>query len=131
MTTRATGSFEITSWEPHPYDEADGATLTRTRVAKTFHGEIEGVSTAELLMATARNGSMAYVGFERLTVRVHGRAGTFVLHHNAIASAAGQSATWTILPDSGTGELATIRGAAQITVEPDGGHTFILDYDLD
>jgi hypothetical protein len=131
MTTRATGTFAIESWEPTPYDEAEGAALTRTRVTKTFRGEIEGTSTAELLMAAAGEGAMAYVGFERIAVSVHGHAGTFVLHHNAIASAQGQSATWTVLPHSGTGALQTLRGEARIVNEPDGGHTFILDYEID
>jgi hypothetical protein len=131
MTTRATGTFAIESWEPTPYDEAEGAALTRTRVTKTFRGEIEGTSTAELLMAAAGESSMAYVGFERIAVSVHGHAGTFVLHHNAIASAQGQSATWTVLPHSGTGALQTLRGEARIVNEPDGGHTFILDYEID
>ena len=131
MTTRATGAFDIDVWEPQPYDEAEGATLTRTRVTKTFHGEIEGTSVAELLMATARNGSMAYVGFERISGSIHGHAGTFVLHHNATASRDEQSATWTILANSGTGELESLRGEAQIINEPGGKHTFILDYDLD
>ncbi|HKV83735.1 MAG TPA: DUF3224 domain-containing protein [Ktedonobacterales bacterium] len=131
MTTRATGTFTIDSWEPRLYDEAEGATLTRTRVTKTFRGEIEGTSTAELLMASAGEGSMAYVGFERIAVSIIGHAGTFVLHHNAIASRDGQTATWTVLPHSGTGALQGLRGAAQIVSEPDGGHTFILDYDLD
>ena len=131
MTTRATGDFVIDIWDQQPYDEASGASLARTRVTKTFRGEIEGTSTAELLMANARNGSMAYVGFERITATIHGRSGSFILHHNAVASAEGQSASWTILPHSGTGELESLRGQATITIEPDGGHTFTLDYDLD
>ncbi|HEX6817449.1 MAG TPA: DUF3224 domain-containing protein [Ktedonobacterales bacterium] len=131
MTIRATGAFVIDTWDQQPYDEADGTSLARTRVTKTFRGEIEGTSTAELLMAGARNGSMAYVGFERLSVSIQGRGGSFILHHNAVASSEGQSASWTILPHSGTGALESLRGEATITIEPDGGHTFILDYELD
>jgi hypothetical protein len=128
---RATGTFDIDSWDQQPYDDRDGVQMARTRVAKTFHGEIEGTSTAELLMVGAPNGSAAYVGMERIVCRVHGRTGSFVLLHDAVRSATTQSATWSIVPDSGTGELQGLRGAAQITIEPDGGHTFTLDYDLD
>src|SRR5690242_9311866 len=39
MTTRATCTFEITAWEPVEYDEKDGVKLTRTHVAKAFHGD--------------------------------------------------------------------------------------------
>ncbi len=127
----ATGTFVIDSWEATPYDEQDGVNLSRTRVTKTFHGDVEGHSTAELLMAGAQDGSAAYVGFERIAGSIQGRTGSFVLHHSATMTRATQSATWTIVPDSGTGELRTLRGEAAIINEPDGGHTFTLDYELD
>lgn len=131
MGSQATGTFTIDTWEEEPYDERDGAKLTRTRVTKTFHGQIEGQSTAELLMAYAQEGSAAYVGFERIVGRVHDRSGSFVLQHTATGSRGAQSASWSVVPDSGTGELRSLRGEARIVVEPDGGHTFTLEYDLD
>jgi hypothetical protein len=126
----ASGTFVIDSWDAQPYDEQDGATLTRTRVTKTFHGEVEGHSTAELLMAAAGEGSAAYAGFERVSARVHGRSGTFVLHHNATMAAGERSATWSVLPGSGTGELRGLRGEARIGGDPAGTHTFELEYEV-
>jgi hypothetical protein len=131
MGTRATSSFVIDTWEPEPYDEREGATLSRTKVTKTFRGEVEGQSTAELLMASTQEGSAAYVGLERIVCRIHGHEGSFVLQHSATMARGAQSATWSVVPDSGTGELRGLRGEAQIAVEPDGSHTFILDYNLD
>ncbi|HXT38014.1 MAG TPA: DUF3224 domain-containing protein [Chloroflexota bacterium] len=130
MAGRATSTFVIDSWEPTPYDEQDGATLTRTRVTKTFQGDIVGTSTAELLMAQAQEGSAAYVGFERIVGTLDGRSGSFVLHHNATMTRETQAATWTVLLESGPGDLRGLRGQAQITVLPDGGHTLTLEYDL-
>ncbi|MBA2475563.1 MAG: DUF3224 domain-containing protein [Actinobacteria bacterium] len=127
----AAGRFDIDSWDDEPYDERDGVKLTRTRVTKTFHGDVEGESTAELLMAFAQDGSAAYVGFERIVGSVHGRSGSFVLHHSATTSSAGSSASWSVVPDSGTGDLRTLSGEATIANEPAGGHTFELDYELD
>lgn len=131
MTNHATSTFTIDTWDAQPYDERDGVALSRTRVTKTFRGELEGESTAELLMAVAPHGSAAYVGFERISGRLHGRAGSFVLHHTASGARGEQSASWTIVPDSGTGALAGIRGEAHITGEPGAPHTFVLEYDLD
>lgn len=132
MSTRAKAMFEIDTWDEKPYDEQDGAKLTRTHVAKTFRGDIQGDSTAELLMAyAAEEGSAAYAGFERIVGRLHDRPGSFVLHHDATSSRGKQSATWSVVPDSGTGELRGLRGEARISMEPDGGHSFTLDYDLD
>ncbi|CAN5355194.1 DUF3224 domain-containing protein [soil metagenome] len=130
MSTRATGTFDIETWDEKPYEEQEGARLTRTHVSKTFHGE--GKSTAELLMAYAAvEGPAAYVGFERIVGHVHGRPGSFVLHHTATGARGTRSASWSVVPDSGTGEPRGLRGDARISVEPDGGHSFTLDYDFE
>jgi hypothetical protein len=131
MGTIAKSTFIIDSWDEQAYDEQEGAKLSRTRVTKTFHGDLEGTSTAELLMALASaEGGMAYVGFERITGSLHGRSGSFVLHHTATGSAAtGPSATWSIVPGTGTSALAGITGTGIIR-HPDGSHEFTLDYTL-
>jgi hypothetical protein len=131
VSTQATSTFDIDSWEAKPYDEHDGVTLTHTQVTKTFHGQMEGQSTAELLMVAAPDGSAAYVGFERIVCRLHERAGSFILHHSATQSSGGQSASWSVVPGTGTGELQGLRGAARIEVTPEGQHTLTLDYALE
>ncbi len=131
MTTRATCTFEITAWEAVEYDDQDGVKLTRTHVGKAFHGDLQGQSTAELLMAGAPTGSAVYVGLERIVGRLHERAGSFVLVHDASMSSDGQSLSLTIMRDSGTDELQGIGGQGNIIIDADGGHTLTLDYDLD
>lgn len=132
MGEHATGTFEIESWDETPYDELEGTRLTRTRVTKTFHGDIEGESTAELLMAYGtEEGSAAYAGFERITGSVNDRSGSFVLHHTATSSRNEQTASWSVVPDSATGELLGLRGEAQISIGPDGAHSFTLNYDFE
>jgi hypothetical protein len=129
MTT-ATSTFEIKEWSDSVWDDAPGAKLGRARLRKVFHGEIEGTSVAEILTAHTDTPA-AYVGLERLAVSVHGKTGTFVLHHNAGALPDGRpSASWTIVAGSGTGALAGISGSGQITRHPDGAHSFVLDYQL-
>ena len=131
MTTRATGTFEIDSWDEEAYDKREGAKLARARVAKTFSGDVEGASTTDILLAYgAEEGSAAYVGFERVVGSIHGRSGSFVLHHSATSSPEGRSATWSVVPDTGTGDLLGLRGEAEISVGPDGSYSFFLDYDL-
>jgi hypothetical protein len=130
MSERATASFDITDWDQQPYDDQDGITLSRTRVGKRFRGEIEGESTAELLMAVAGDDAAAYVGLERVNGRVNGREGSFVYLHTATAAAGVQSASWPVVDGTGTGELAGISGQIRIDNLPDGGHVFTLDYEL-
>src|SRR3712207_4936541 len=84
MSTHAAGTFEIQSWDEKPYEEQEGTRLSRTRLTKTFSGDVEGESAAELLMAYgSEEGSAAYVGLERVTGSVHGRTGSFVLRHRS------------------------------------------------
>lgn len=132
MSTHAAGTFEIESWDEKPYEMREGTLLTRTRLTKTFSGDVEGESTAELLMAYgSEEGSAAYVGLERVTGRVHGRFGSFVLWHNAAMERGKGKFSLDVVAEPGTGELRGLRGEARICVEPGGGHSFTLDYDLE
>ncbi|PRX05710.1 UNVERIFIED_ORG: uncharacterized protein DUF3224 [Actinomadura viridilutea] len=135
MTSHASGTFDIDAWEAaEPYARQGGTAVTRVRVRKTFHGDLVGAGTAELITVETAAGPAAYVGIEIVTGLLHGREGAFVLQHNA-GSEDGTPATqwlrWLIVPTSGTGELAGIRGHGQISVRPDGGHDWSLEYTLD
>ncbi len=130
MTNQATGTFTIDSWEDEPFVEQGDVKLSRVRVTKTFSGEVEGTSTAALVMAGAQEGSAAYVGLEQFMVSVQGRSGSFVLQHSATMTKDSQSLTLTVVPDSGTGDLLGLRGEGRIEIDTEGGHTLILDYEL-
>jgi Protein of unknown function (DUF3224) len=129
----ATGTFVIDSWEQdEPYDDAEGARLTRAHVVKSFAGDVAGTSRAELMMVnTQQEGSDAYVAVERFSGSVHGKEGTFVLQHSAVRSGDDATLVWAIVPDSGTAALRTIRGTGTIAVDAQGGHSYTLEYELD
>ncbi|RJL24188.1 DUF3224 domain-containing protein [Bailinhaonella thermotolerans] len=129
---RATGTFEVTRWDATPYDDRDGLALARVEVGKTFHGDVEGTAEAALTTAsTPVEGSMAYVAIERMTVSVHGRSGVFLLQHGAAMERGRAEGLWvTVVPDSGSGELAGISGRMWISVNEDGGHDYALEYEL-
>ncbi|WP_131740036.1 DUF3224 domain-containing protein [Actinomadura roseirufa] len=135
MTLHATGTFDIDAWDAEkPYDEQGGNKLTRVHVRKTFHGDLVGTSTTELITVESAAGPVAYVAVEHVQGILHGREGTFVLQHSA-GSDDGTPDTqwlrWLIVPTSGTGELAGLRGSGKITVGDDGAHTWELEYTLD
>jgi hypothetical protein len=134
MTHQAAGTFDIDSWDAdEPYEEESGNKLTRVRVGKTFHGDLVGTSATDLITVESAAGPVAYVGVETVKGILHGREGSFVLQHSA-GSDDGTPETqwlrWLIVPTSGTGELAGIRGQGQIIVAPDGGHSWNIDYPL-
>ena len=74
-------------------------------------------------------GSAAYVAIERITGTLHGRAGSFAVHHVGILTRGAPQLTITVVPDSGTGELIGIAGTIAIRIV-EGTHFYDLDYTL-
>ncbi|WP_235017675.1 DUF3224 domain-containing protein [Thermomonospora echinospora] len=131
MTQNASGTFDITGWDEYAKDAGpDGVVVARVRVTKAFHGDLTGTSVTEIQTVTTDSGPSAYVGIERFEGALHGRKGTFVLQHSAGSDAEGQWLKWLIVPTSGTGELAGLRGGGDIVVDENGGHSYSLAYDL-
>jgi len=129
-TINARGSFEV-KLDPQSQDQADGSTLARYSLDKTFHGDLEATSRGEMLSAGgAVAGSGAYVAVERVTGTLQGKNGSFALVHRGIRSASGQELLITVVPDSGSGDLTGIRGTLQIVIA-DGKHSYDLEYSLD
>lgn len=126
----AKGTFQVHNWEGKTYEESEGAVLSRASLTKTFEGDFQGSSTAELLIAEAKD-ARAYVGMERLDGTVGGAQGTFVVMHSATQVMNGpQGMSVTVVPGSGTAGFEGISGSLDITVDQDGGHSYHLIYEL-
>jgi hypothetical protein len=126
---QAQSTFEVSGWDQEDYEKTDGATFARARVTKTFTGEIEGTSWAELLLVGTADGPAAYTAQESFTGTVAGRSGTFASQHGAVSLEEG--VVWTIVSGSGTGELAGLRGTGKLEIDDEGTHHFTLDYEID
>jgi hypothetical protein len=114
VTQRAEASFEITGWDQSVWDDADGAELARVTVRKKFSGDLSGESVAELLTAQIGGNPVEYRGIERVMGTLGGRSGSFVLSHGAGPGDPTTAARALVLPGSGTGELAGLRGTGEI-----------------
>jgi hypothetical protein len=126
VTTRASGTFEV-KMNPQP---ADPAWLGRFSFDKQFHGGLEGTSQGVMLAAgTPAAGSGGYVAMEQVTGALNGRSGTFVLQHNGTMSPGSMTLSVTVVPGSGTGELAGLAGTFAIIIA-DGKHSYDFDYTL-
>ena len=125
-----TATFEITGWDQEPYDEPDGGTaLSRAAVRKTFTGPLEGTSSAQLLMAEAGDGR-GYVASELVDGVLEGRRGTFVIQHGGVAAGDEDGRSFGhVVPGSGTGELAGLRGDAAFAHD-EAGARLTLTYEL-
>jgi hypothetical protein len=130
MTTRASGTF-VVKLTPEPFeDKSEGATLGRMSIDKQYHGDLEATSKGAMLTAgTAIKGSAAYVAIEKVNGALRGRSGTFALQHNGTMTRGAPQLTVTVVPDSGTGQLAGLAGTMTIKIA-DGKHSYEFDYTL-
>ena len=126
----ARGPMEVNMQPEPPFLEQDGLTLNRNAVTKTFHGDMAGTSEAQMIAAfTATPGSAGYVAIEHFTGSVGGKSGSFVMQHSGTMNRGDARLTVSIVPDSGSGDLAGISGTMEID-NADGQHSYVLDYDI-
>ncbi len=126
----ANGTFEVKMTGEPPYEVVDGVSLSRASFDKRFSGPLSGTSQVAMLAARTKVADSAgYVALERIVGQVEGKAGSFVVVHVGLMNHGAQSLTITIVPDSGTGELAGISGQMTIRIEA-GQHYYALDYTL-
>lgn len=126
----ARGPMDVNIEGEPPYLEQDGLKLNRNVVRKVFSGDMVGASEAQMIAAfTATPGSAGYVAIEHFTGSVGDKSGSFVLQHSGMMTRGDARLEVTIVPDSGTGDLAGISGTLEI--HNDGGqHSYVLDYEL-
>lgn len=135
MGTNVTGTMKWDPWAPQPFglSEDGGPMLFRGTVTNHYTGELEGKGSQETLIITQPDGASEMVAVERLTGKLGGRTGGFVLRLAGTVRPGRAEATWTIVPGSGTGELAGVRGGGGYFCEdigPNGHAEFTLDYEL-
>src|SRR5580693_2643702 len=110
--TRAEAVITVHTYQPASYETpADGPSLTRIHVEEAFTGDIEGAGVVEFLQAARADGSASFVGIERVTGAVAG--------------------DWFVVPGSGTGELAGLRGEGGFRANLGENADVHLDYWFD
>lgn len=130
MSPLATGTFEVQMKPLEQTEPAPGGLLGRLSLDKQFHGDLEAVGQGQMLTAMSDvQGSAAYVAIERVTGTLHGRAGSFALHHRGLMTRGEQSLEISIVPDTGTGDLKGITGTLKIRIEGKA-HFYDLEYEV-
>jgi Protein of unknown function (DUF3224) len=130
MPSHAAGTFEVKLTPQGDGDKAEGSTLGRMSIAKQFRGDLDGTSKGEMLTAgTDVKNSAGYVAMERITGTLKGHTGTFVFQHSGTLTRGTPTQSITVVPDSGTGQLAGITGRMTITIV-DGKHSYDFEYTI-
>jgi hypothetical protein len=128
--SHAKGTFEVKITPQTPDGKFEDATLGRMTIDKQFHGDIEGTSKGQMLTGmTEVKGSAGYVAMEKVTCKLQGRSGSFILQHSATMDRSVPALSVTVVPDSGTGELLGIIGKFNIIIT-DGKHSYEFEYNL-
>lgn len=99
---------------------------------KLFDGEVVGRSATLFTSAFDQaTGVGTYLAMESFEGSLAGRSGAFNFAHSATTAGTDRTAEFfTIVPSSGTGDLAGISGAGGLTVDPDGTHRIWFDYEI-
>ena len=130
MSRHATGTFAVEIKPLAQADEPGAASLGRMSIDKQFSGDLVAVGKGEMLTAmTAVKGSAGYVAIERVTGALHGRSGGFVFQHTGTVDRGAQQLSITVVPDSGTGQLAGLSGRFMLEIV-DGQHFYDFEYSL-
>ena len=124
----ARARITVQSSETEPYDQAAGPALIELRLSETFAGDIEGTSVVRALQVRRDDGSASMVSMQRFRGRVGGLEGTFVLQGAEIIESGTIKATWFVVPGSGTGDLAGLRGEGGFEGQFGKGSEGTLDY---
>jgi hypothetical protein len=130
----AAASFTFDTWQEDPIINDGNLLVYRTHFEKRFEGALTGHGQGDMLMVHVADQPTAYCGFELISGTLAGRAGSFLLHHNAGAGIEG-GLSLTVVPRSGTGQLEALEGSARIEIAGEVGdmkapHKLILDYRL-
>ena len=129
MTHHATGPFDVKV--THQDDNSADPLLARMMLDKQYHGDLEATGQGQMLTAgTAVKGSGAYVAIEKVSGTLKGRTGSFVLQHTGTMTQNVPLLSITVVPDSGTGQLAGITGKMTITIAAGGKHSYDFEYAL-
>ena len=127
--TRANAVITVRKYEPAAYEEpAEGPALARIHVEESFSGDISGDGVVEFLQAARADGPASFVGIERVTGTVGGRAGTFLLQDAGTVQDNIVSGDWFVIPGSGTGGLAGLRGEGGFRANLGDSAQVHLDY---
>lgn len=128
MTARGTFDVKVTQ---QPQDDSAAGPFGRLFLDKQFHGDLNASSKGQMMAAgTAVEGSGAYVAFELVTGTLNGKKGSFILQHKGTMRKGSYNLSVTVVPDSGTDELAGISGSMTIIIEG-GKHSYEFEYSFE
>jgi len=122
---RATGTFDVKVTQQ---EDTTDPLIARHVLDKQFHGALEASSKGEMLSTGGAKGTGGYVAIEVITGKLGERTGSFALQHTGSMIDNSFTLTVTVVPGSGTGQLAGLTGKMNIIIAPGGKHSYDFEY---
>jgi len=130
VTKTASGTFDV-KINPQTDDNPIEPSIGRMTIDKQYHGDIEATGKGQMLTAgTEVQGSGVYVAIEKVTGKLDGKSGSFAMQHSGTMTRGTPNLVITVVPDSGTGELAGLTGKMMINIV-DGKHFYEFEYAIE
>ena len=126
--THAVAKVTVQNSEARPYDQTSAPALMEIHLSERFTGDIDGESPVRALQARRGEHLASLVSMQRFRGKLGGREGTFVLQGSETVENGKISATWFVVPGSGTGDLSGLRGEGGFTGDFGKGSDATLDY---
>jgi hypothetical protein len=115
MTTQASAKLKITggnqiSFADPSVVDLETPKLTRGSFVSAYQGDLEGNEVLEELKCYTTPTTAKVYGLARFTGRLGDKSGSFVFEKIGQFEDGVLISTWTVVPDSGTGDLKNLRG---------------------
>ncbi|HEY3520017.1 MAG TPA: DUF3224 domain-containing protein [Rhodanobacteraceae bacterium] len=127
-SVHATAQIQVQHSEAKALDQTESPALFEVSLKESFKGDIEGTSTVRALQTRLNDGSANMVSVQRFCGRLDDRQGTFVLHGSEVIENGKITATWFVVPGSGTADLVGLRGDGGFEGDFGKSSTGWLDY---
>lgn len=127
-STQAAATVEVRSHEATPYAVGPGPALVELRIEEHFAGDIEGESSVRALQVQHDSETASLMSLQRVVGTLGGLRGSFVLRGHGTVQKGQIDAVWSVVPDSGTDELAGLRGKGGFAGRFGKGSRATLDY---
>jgi len=131
MKLKTESTFKITGWDEETISEQEeSGKLTRAHVTKSYQGGLQGDGVVEYVMAHKSDGSATFMGYEKVEASINDKSGSFVFEHRGEFKDGIVDSVWSIVEDSGTGELKGISGTVNFKAGHQDEYPITLDYEL-
>ena len=127
----AQAEVTVNSHEATPYDGGFEPALVEIRIEETFAGDLDGTSSVRALQVSYSPERASLLTLQRFRGRLKERTGTFVLEGRGQVEQGQIEVKWSVVPQSGTDELAGLRGEGGFKGRFGKGSTATLDFWFD